>query len=72
MTVKKYLADLYGCTEGYHYNTLSEERLLKKIQFYSEFLETVGSVDPGFTKVRYLFFVILAFFIAFVYALSVL
>ena len=53
MTVKKFLADLYGCTPGYQYNQLNEERLDKKISYYQNFLETIGKVDPGYTKVRY-------------------
>ena len=52
MTVKKYLADLYGCTPGFQYNQLTEERLDKKISYYQNFLETIGKVDPGYTKVR--------------------
>ena len=55
MTVKKFLADLYGCTPGYQYNQLNEERLDKKISYYQNFLETIGKVDPGYTKVRNLF-----------------
>lgn len=51
MTVKKFLADLYGNTEGYLYNQLNEERLEKKIQYYQEFLDTIGKVDPGWPKV---------------------
>lgn len=52
MTVKKFLADLYGCTPGYQYNQLNEERLDKKISYYQNFLETIGKVDPGYTKWR--------------------
>ena len=55
MTVKKFLADLYGCTPGYQYNQLNEERLDKKIYYYQNFLETIGKVDPGYTKVRNIF-----------------
>lgn len=51
MTVKKFLADLYGYTQGYQYNQLSEERLEKKIMYYQNFLDTIGKVDPGYTKV---------------------
>ena len=55
MTVKKFLADLYGCTPAYQYNQLNEERLDKKISYYQNFLDTIGKVDPGYTKVRNIF-----------------
>ena len=51
MTVKKFLADLYGFAQGYQYNQLNEERLNKKIIYYQNFLDTIGKVDPGYTKV---------------------
>jgi hypothetical protein len=52
MTVKKYLADLYGATSGFQYNQLSPERLDMKIKYYQEFLDVIGKVDPGYPKVR--------------------
>jgi hypothetical protein len=51
MTVKKYLADIYGYRPGYQYNQLSQKKIDLKIQFCKEFIQTIGLVDPGFTKV---------------------
>ena len=44
MTVKKFLADMYG------HNDL--EKIPLKIQYFEEFLDVIGKVDPGFTAWR--------------------
>jgi hypothetical protein len=53
MTVKKYLADIYGYRPGYLFNQLSQEKLDAKVRFCKEFISTIGLVDPGYTKVIY-------------------
>ena len=52
MTIKKYLADMYGTLDGYKLHQISGEKMDMKIQFYNEFLDVIGKVDPGLTKVR--------------------
>ena len=51
MTVKKYLADIYGYRAGYLFNQLSQDKIDAKIRFSKEFISTIGLVDPGLTKV---------------------
>ena len=51
MTVKKYLADIYGYRPGYLFNQLSQDKIDAKIRFSKEFISTIGLVDPGLTKV---------------------
>ena len=51
MTIKKYLADIYGNKEGFKYNQLSASQIDLKIKYAQEFLSVVGVVDPGTTKV---------------------
>ena len=46
MSVKKILADMYSLTDM---NTLT-----KKIQYYQEFLEVLGKVDPGYPSVVFI------------------
>jgi hypothetical protein len=52
LTVKKYLADLYGVVKGYAYNELPEEKSERKINFLTEFIATLEKVDEGYPKVR--------------------
>ena len=52
MTLKKYLADLYGTVEGYNFHLLSDDQLDLKIRYSQEFLQVIGLVDPGLSKVR--------------------
>ena len=44
MTVKKYLADMYPKNDL--------EKMPLKIQYFEEFLDVIGKVDPGFTSWR--------------------
>ena len=44
MTIKKFLADMYGIQDT--------EKLPLKIQYYQEFLEVIGKVDPGYPSWR--------------------
>ena len=43
MSVKKFLADLYDINDM--------DEIIKKIQFYKEFLEVIGKVDAGYPTV---------------------
>ena len=52
MTIKKYIADIYGNREGYKLHQLTESQIDLKIKFSKEFLDVVGKVDPGTTKVK--------------------
>ena len=46
LTVKKYLGDLYGFVKGYRYPELPEEKLLAKIKYLREFVDTISKADP--------------------------
>ena len=50
LTVKKYLGDLYGFVKGYRYPELPEEKLLAKIEYLREFVDTISKADPGYPK----------------------
>lgn len=52
MTIKKYIADIYGNKEGFKYNQMSGSQIDLKIKYAQEFLNVVGMVDPGTTKVN--------------------
>ena len=52
MTIKKYMADIYGNREGFKYNQISKDQIDIKIEYAQQFLDVVGKVDPGTTKVR--------------------
>ena len=52
MTIKKYVADIYGNREGFKYNQISKDQIDIKIDYAQQFLDVVGKVDPGTTKVR--------------------
>ena len=52
LTVKKYLADLYGFAPGFTYPELPPEKLDRKIEYAYAFLNTIAKVDPGFPKAR--------------------
>ena len=51
MTIKKYVADIYGNREGFKYNQISKDQIDIKIEYAQQFLDVVGKVDPGTTKV---------------------
>jgi hypothetical protein len=53
LTVKKYLSDLYGVMKGYAYHELTDEKFDRKINFLTEFIETIEKVDPGYPKVSF-------------------
>ena len=50
LTVKKYLGDLYGFVKGYRYPELPEEKLLAKIKYLREFVDTISKADPVSNK----------------------
>ena len=52
MTLKKYIADILGTVNGYYLHQLSEDQLDVKIKYSKDFLDVIGLVDPGLTKVR--------------------
>ena len=52
MTIKKYIADIYGNREGFKYHQLSGSQIDLKIKFCQDFLNVIGMVDPGTTKVK--------------------
>ena len=56
MTIKKYVADIYGNREGFKYNQIPQDQIDIKIDYAQQFLDVVGKVDPGTTKVRELIF----------------
>ena len=52
MTLKKYIADLLGTSDGYRLHQLSDDQLDLKIRYSEDFLRVIGLVDPGQTKWR--------------------
>jgi len=50
LTIKKYLGDLYGLTEGYLYPQLNMERFQKKIDYLRDYIKAIEKVDGGLTK----------------------
>ena len=51
MTLKKYIADTLGTSNGYAFPSMSDEQLDLKIEYSKDFLSVISLVDPGLTKV---------------------